>query len=269
MSTSHTSTIPTYSITSKQYEILLLLYRFRFLSRIHIQHFLHHKNHTRIIPWLNSLTQQQLIGRIYSNTFGENTKPAVYYLTPQSRKLLKQNEKCSLIALKHVYVEYKRSEQFRAQCLFIVDVYFALQTLAESNNSVLHFFTQTDLIELDYLPQPLPHAYVAIEEQSGEISRYFFEVITEDTPRFAMRHRIKQYVEYAESQQWETATKHSFPKIMLICPDERTQKFLLKFTARLAEENDELSEFYVANKQVIQQQKRLTKEIWTKIDQSS
>ncbi len=264
MSSSHTPTKTQLHITHKQYDILLFLYRFRFLSRIHIQHFLHHKNHTRIIPWLNSLTNQQLIGRIYSTAFGENTKPAVYYLTPAGRRVLKTDERCNLSALQHVYGEAKRSAQFRAQCLFLADLYFQFLHLTQEHHSTLHFSTQTDLAEIEYLPHPLPDAYIAIEETDGAISRYFLELIDAGTPRFAMRSRIKQYVEYAESQQWETATQHPFPKVMLICPDERTQTFLQKFIATTLEESsaDELA-FFLTTKAHIRQH-GIAADMWQK-----
>jgi len=39
---------PTKTLTPKQTEILILLYRFRFLNRRHFQKFLHHKDPRRI-----------------------------------------------------------------------------------------------------------------------------------------------------------------------------------------------------------------------------
>ncbi len=253
-------------ITSKQYEILFLLYRFRFLNRIHIQHFLQHKNPTRITPWLNDLTAKHCITRIYSHQFGDNTKPAVYYLAVGGRQILKHDEQCNEQGLKRVYREDLRSPQFREHCLFTADLYFALQELVQTNNGTLHFYTQTDLLEFEHLLHPLPDVYVALEEQNKETNRYFFEVIEEGIPRFALRTRIRQYIEYAQSQQWETETTHPFPAIMLICPNETIQKFLSSFIAkRYEEKNIHSPSFFLTTKEQVTQQGMLP-EIWQKAE---
>ena len=56
----HNHPPPNQSITPKQQTILRLLYRFRFLNRLHIQQYLSHTNHKRIILWLNDLTTNHL-----------------------------------------------------------------------------------------------------------------------------------------------------------------------------------------------------------------
>jgi hypothetical protein len=69
-------TLPT--ITTKQQEILKLLYRFRFVDRIQVQAFLHHKDKGRVSAWLKDLREKQYIGWIYSTDFTEKAKPAIY-----------------------------------------------------------------------------------------------------------------------------------------------------------------------------------------------
>ena len=104
----------TESVTNKQLEILILLYRYRFLNRIHIQHFLNHKNHSRITPWLKDLTTKKIINRIYSQTQENINKPAIYYLANKSKHILKNNEECNPKVLDRVYREKYRSETFRS-----------------------------------------------------------------------------------------------------------------------------------------------------------
>ena len=54
-----------FSPTPKQLEILLLLYRFRFLNSPQIQAILNHKYHHRIQTWLNDLLTKDYIGQLY------------------------------------------------------------------------------------------------------------------------------------------------------------------------------------------------------------
>jgi len=67
--TQTTSTLP-----PRQKEILYTLYRFRFLTHIHIQHLLHHKQFTCIYAWLNDLTITGYIKRY------DNAKPVTFLL---------------------------------------------------------------------------------------------------------------------------------------------------------------------------------------------
>jgi len=67
------------NITTKQEEILKLLYRYRFLNRIQIQALLNHKDKRRIIAWLSDLRSKGYVEWIYSTDFTEKSKPAIYY----------------------------------------------------------------------------------------------------------------------------------------------------------------------------------------------
>jgi len=53
-----TTKLQTIPITPQQQQILSLLYHFRFLDRSQIQKFMNHKNHKRILLWLNDLNEK-------------------------------------------------------------------------------------------------------------------------------------------------------------------------------------------------------------------
>ncbi len=95
-------------ITPKQFQILLLLYRFRFLDRTHIQRLLNHKDRKRINAWLKDLTNKNIISRKYSQKLKENTKPAIYCLATKSRKLLLNHPDINEKILKRVYRDKTR-----------------------------------------------------------------------------------------------------------------------------------------------------------------
>lgn len=73
-------------ITSKQIEILALLYRFRFLNRVQIQILLHHKDYRRINDWLKDLTEREYVGRVYSRKQVGINIPAIHFRKPKARK---------------------------------------------------------------------------------------------------------------------------------------------------------------------------------------
>ncbi|MFC1727160.1 replication-relaxation family protein [Patescibacteria group bacterium] len=235
----------TKKLTSKQTEILILLYRFRFLNRHHLQIFLHHKDPRRINAWLKNLTENNYLGRIYSRKFGENIQPAIYYLRSNAAGVLKKQPDINKSLLNRIYRENLRSRVFINHCLFLADIYFHLVRLCQENKAELQFFNRTDLAEHDYLPGPLPDLYFVIKEPQRETKRYFLEMFVRKTPRYALRHRIFRFFNYYQSNIWEKTTRHPFPTILLVCPEKYMQGYLNKFIRETTEEegNNEIRFF--------------------------
>lgn len=232
------------NISRKQLEIVELLYRFRFLNRYQIQQFLNHKKISRVNIWLKNLYDRKIISRIYSKKFGGNTASAIYYLKAKSKNYLEDQLKRDNKFLKRVYGEKNRSLKFVNHCLLSADFYLVLKKSHLPED--IFFYTKIDLLNHDYLPDKHPDAYVAIKEKK-DIKRYFFEIIDEGTPRFAIRAKIKQYLEYFDSQIWQETTKHPFPKILILCPNETIKKYLHSHINKTMEEEDkEEPKFYLS-----------------------
>ena len=222
-------------ITKKQEEIIGLLYRFRFLNRSQIEKLLGHKKPHRINQWLKSLDDKKIVGKIYSKKIGENTKPAIYYLKARSKSYLEDQLKKDDKLIKRIYGEAKRSLKFVNHCLLSADFYLELKKSHLTQE--IFFYTKIDLLNHDYLPDKHPDAYVAIKDNK-DIKRYFFEIIDEGMPRFALRAKIKQYLEYFDSNIWAETTKHPFPKILILCPNETIKKYLRSHITKVMEEED-------------------------------
>lgn len=254
-----------FGLTTKQIEIINYLLKFRFLNRIQIQTLLNHKDPRRINAWLTDLTNQKFLGRIYSHKFGENTKPAIYYLGLKSLKLLKQQKDVNPAVLNRLYREKQRSVKFIENSIFITDFYLHLLQSNPQNKTKLHFFTKTNLEGLNYLPLPHPDAYIAIEELKTKIKRYFLEIFQEDSPRFVMCKRIQQYYEYFETDLWQNNTHHPFPSVLIICPDNSTKKFLGKFILQTFEEEMGEIELYLATKDEVKHM-GTGENVWKKVE---
>ena len=258
-------TMETTRITPKQLDILFLIYRFRFLDRKHIQQFLNHKDPRRIKSWLKDLVDKKVLGRKYSRKLGENIKPAIYFLSTKSKRILEGKKEVEEKLLDRVYREKTRSQKFINHNLFLTDVYFYLNSLAKQNKSKLHFYTKTDLINHKYLPLPLPDAYIAIKEGKNT-KRYFLDVIDEGTPRFVLRKRISQYLEFYKRDLWQKRTNHPFPSILLICPDQLIKEFLNKFIPKILEEEAEDDiPFYLTTKNMVKFSK-MNVNIWQEVE---
>ncbi len=226
-------------ITPKQLEILLLLYRFRFLNRHQLQHFFNHKDPKRLNTWLKHLTTQNIIGRHYSTKLKENTKPAIYYLTTGAKQILSTQPTIQESQLKRVYREKHRSLRLQDHCIFLADFYLILEHYATNQQATLHYFSATELVTHQYLPKRLPDAYISLTDTTTT-RRYFVLNVDSGTPRFMLRSLITHYLEYLNSSTWKKQTGHNNPSILIICPNESIQTFLHQFGAQALEE--ELSE---------------------------
>lgn len=250
-------------ITKKQKEIINYLYQFRFLDTHHIQKLLEHKNPNRTLSWVKDLIEKKYIKRHYERkSFQDNTKPAIYYLAPASRRFLKKEKGLEFTDLEYIYSEPRREKKFINRCLFLADIYLYLLSQKDKKEE-LKFFTKTLLRGYEYFPNPLPDAFIANKSEETT-RRYFLDFFDEYTPLFALRKRVKMYLEYVEKSNWDDNTDSApFPSILFICPSERIKKHIFFYAKSLLEKtyDDKLSFFLTTMDNI----KRGNKDIWEKI----
>lgn len=251
-------------ITAKQKEILLLLYKFRFLNTHQFQTLLNHKNANGILAWLRDLKEKGYIYTNYSRkTFGENNKPAIHFLAPKARHILKDEECCSLQELNRVYKEKKKSEKFISHCLSLVDIYVFLDSQKEAEEE-LQFFTKAELGGYEYFPDPLPDAYISVKNRE-KTKRYFLDLFDEYTPPFVLRSRVKKYLEYAQEGNWEEATDNAaLPSILYVCPNGARKKHIYYYTKSLLEKTFDDISFFLTTKDMITRSQN--NNIWQKVE---
>ena len=254
--------------TPKQQEIIYLIYRFRFLNRIQIQTLLHHKDYRRINAWLKELTECNFLGRIYSKKLLENTKPAIYYLSGKGMQWMEQKYKVSKQQVKKYYEDKERSQRFIYHCIFLGDLYLIVQSQTAVEER-LELLTKADLTneEYDYILHPLPDAYVVIhKEQEDKSKRYLLEILDEGIPRYAVKARLKQYIQYASYGDWERNTDNiPFPIILLVCPNDRMKKYLYRYIPKLMEEEYVTIKFYLSTREKVKAQD-LENGVWEKVE---
>lgn len=199
--------------TTRHTDILLLLYRFRFLTRQQIQQLLNHKFHNRVRVWLTELTKSQFIKK-YPD------KAASYSIGNPGRKYLIKNK-----LVKHpklldrIWQEGSYSSTFREKCQFIAEMY--LQLSAQMGGA-LRFWTKTDLAGLDHLISPAPDAYFVIDQKS-EADRFFVE--TPSIPRTKnLIDQIERYAEYFFSNDWQENVTKRFPTVVMLCSNPSAVK---------------------------------------------
>jgi len=231
-------------ITPKQIEIILLLYKFRFLNTHQFKTLLKHKDIRRINSWLKDLNDKKIIFRIYSKKIGENTKPAIYCLDSASKKIVQDHKEINKIFLNRVYKEKTRSKEFIDHSLFIASIYLNFLKLAETNNSKFEFLTKTTLLDL------FTDSYFTIYNKE-----YLIEVWDKKEADFVLRKKIKKLINHFIYGDWPHKNDKDFPTILLFCLNEKNKNYLNPFiTQVLIEEGNLKLSFLLTSLEIIKDQ---------------
>lgn len=232
------NTLP--KLTSKQKEIIKLIYQYRFLNRIQIQTLLKHKDKKTINLWLRDLKENHYIEWIYSTHFAEKTKPAIYYLGINSIRYLKtQNHEVDhplypIEELRKRYREDSRSQTYIDRCILLADCCLNLEQARdeESYPNTWYFYeTEADYLGDSYYhflaESELIHPHLCFSKEIYEGSEpttekhYLLEMFDATLPRYRIKKRLTDYVKYLdeEADEWKEETDgDKLPIILLVCP---------------------------------------------------
>lgn len=217
------------NITNKQQEIIRLLYNHRYLDRTHIQALLNHKDKRRIISWLKDLRDKQYINWIYDgNDFTNKTKPAIYYIGINGIRFLRQSGVYPADDLRKRYKDDNRSQPYIERCLLIANCCVSL-----NGNEKYTYATEAEYLmpenALNGLINLKPH--LVIQKHDGDDSAlYLLEAFDSTLPRYQIRKRIKDYIEYLK------VTDDSKYVVLIICPTKADLIYAKRRTKMLLED---------------------------------
>lgn len=230
-----TNTLPT--ITTKQQEILKLIYRYRFLNRTQIQALLGHKDKRRIISWLKDLREKQYVDWHYNATdFIAKSKPAIYYLSLNGIRYLREVGGYYGEELRKRYKEPSRTQVFIHRCLLVADCCIALQ--AKSGGKLKY----SCVLPADYADPESPHHSLNdlkphlffSKQQQDETTNYLLESFEQTLPRYLLRKRLKDYVDYLA--QWADDNGPT-PIALFVCATVADLLYVKRRTRKLLQDD--------------------------------
>lgn len=251
------------NITNKQQKLPLLLAKFRFLNSSHFQSLLKQKDKTRINKWLKDLIKKEYLVRIDSRSTKENTRSAIYRIGLNGIRFLKTQHKYSARFIKNLYREDERSQAFIDQCLLLADICL---TLRDKNSDEVEYtiVVAHDFIDdpsLEFLIELNPKLYFIKQDRDQQKKCYLLEIFEPTLPNYSVKKRIKSYIEFFWSNEWENNIDGPFPIILLVCPTKPKLQSAKRTTKKLLEEEqdpeglhirfttfDQIKEFGVAGK---------------------
>lgn len=227
-------------LNGKQLTILSTIYRFRFVTSPLISRLLNIKQ-SKAHERLTILLEQKYIGRRYDKTYRLQGRAAAYYLLPKGAKALgtTENEKYLPEVLTRLAKDECRSDRFVNHWLGVLGIYCELKA---GYGERLSFFTNTELVPHKYFIQPRPDAYLRIDKGANE-RQFFLDYLESSMPRFAMQSRVRQYVEYAEEEDWQENTKTTFPRVILVYDNPRLKSKLKRMVREALDDSFVEDEF--------------------------
>ena len=204
------------TITTKQQEIIKLLYKYRFLERKHIQQYLGHIDKRRSSRWLKDLKEKRFVDWIYdTDNPSERSTPAIYFLDINGVRLLRSLGVYPEDELRKRYKDGARQQSFIDKCLLLAECALHLEARNKQSDGELRYeyalesdYSDPDsdfsfLEESEYMHPDLVFTK-SMETNDEDIDQtYFVELFDITTPRYMIKKNIKGYVEYLASDEWE------------------------------------------------------------------
>ena len=247
-------------MNKREEEILVNLYRFRFLTRGQLQRLLKQSYHSRLVVWLKELLNKKYIGCLEKR--GKITDSYIYFLENNGRKYLK-NLELNKKGLNKLWRNDKTSQQQQNHCLAIADVFMALSDTVEKAGKKLRFFTKTELIGYSGLVVPHPDAYFHIKENKNLQIFYFLDIFNAFVNKWQLIKRLDKYQDYYDEDIWQEQVKKDFPEVILVLSDISSYFFLKKYLPKIIENYD--FSVYIISLDMIKN-KGFNKETLTKIE---
>jgi hypothetical protein len=228
----------------RQLEILILLYRFRYLNRAQIQKMLLHKNHRSVIAWLKDLVNQGYIDCEYDKKLA--ALPSVYSLNIIGRNYLKDDPQIKIGAMKWIWRKEKLSSFFKEHCLFMADIYIELWARTNYDEYfAINFYTKVDMFQWHKVKPPADASY-SMRDENNKLKEYFLEVF-EDLPSIYIRRRISQYFAFHEDYYHP---KRPFPAILFILPNNKLKGHAYYYVVKKHYGEEDLF-FYITTKSLV------------------
>jgi hypothetical protein len=233
-------------ITDRQQDILDLIYAYRFLTRPQIQALLGHKVKAKVNIWLSDLVSKGYLEALYSKSFPENTKPAIYYSSLGAIRYHKARDGARQIVIERLYRDYARTRDFIDRCLLIADIAIELRR-EEAPGLHFEFATASALANPVatghfLLDSPISPDAVIVKRSSGRNTPVLVEVLPRNLPQIRLFSKINDYIDFCFSGDWSDSTTLPYPNIFLICTNYTQMRAVKRYTLRqLEDEEDELA----------------------------
>ena len=220
------------SLTAKQLQLLTILYKFRYATAELIAKSQNAKHKRVILARLKILVDHGYIGMNYDKTYKLRGKPANYYLLPDGIQILRQQPFSSEKVLKRLYYDKHQNEVHITHRLNVFKAYIYLK---QKYPNQFQFYAKTELSTRKriHIPKDLTDGY--LKANQGRNTDYFVSYYEATAKTWRIKNSINRYIAYADSEQWQAATRQDFPTVLLLCENKALKRRLTRLAAQATE----------------------------------
>ena len=242
---------PLPKLTTSQFYILKLTYKFRFLTSHHLANIKNHKDHVTAYRLLEKLTTNGYLIKRYNNTYKIAGKNAVYSLAKPAVKLLRDSREFCEPVLNAMYKNATVTEGSIEQHLEILKIYNVLKA---HYIDTFDIFTKNELFDQDYFPDPRPDLYLRRHDVTHKPNEFMLFVVN-DIQLFVIKKKLKPWLTHYDEAGWDG----DYPTILLVCVTSSVESRLRTYLTDLGLD-DELHILMTTKRAVIA---GLGSELWT------
>lgn len=203
---------------------------------------MHHTDKRRISAWLKDLREKRFIEWIYDPDDPiDRTKPAIYYLGINGIRYLREHGDYEPTELRKRYTESSRKRSFIDRCLLLADCCLNVES-ASSESLSFSYILPTDYVDPDHdyhFLQELRPDTCFIKQKDGERTPYLLETFSASLPRYSLKKRIKDYINFLDEEIWQSETDDNDSPIVQLAFAKKADLIYAKRRAKF-----ELTELY-------------------------
>jgi len=213
-------------LTKKQRELLNLVFRFRFVTASLVADYYGQPQISGIWVRLEKLVALGMLTKRYDGRYKIHGRSAEYYVTPVARHELRRVANQTEREIKQLYSRPMASDRFVTNCLSLLSI---RNQLSRRYGQRLMYMTkvQLNLEKYDYLPKPLPDAYLRLDKSHGPEGSYFLDYFDDAVSLGIHARRLNLYHQYKEDGEWD-GTDADFPVILAVCQSRGLAKRLIR-----------------------------------------
>jgi hypothetical protein len=205
-------------MSKSQLQLLLVIFKFRFVSSEYIGSWLH-KDKSTIYERLSVLVQQGYVHKDYDNTYRLRLRPAIYSLTTKVIKYLRgSGVTLHESALRNMYKNSSASLQLIDHSLNVFKLCILLKYQYPDSFAL---FTRSELSAFDDFIRPLPDVYLRRASELSIKLSYQLEIIEAGNYTWIMRKRLQAHQDFLdESDDWHDV----YPALLFVYGYNNTEK---------------------------------------------
>jgi len=210
-----TDTIKKYSLNQKQFHILMLIYKFRFITIPLLTNYKNLKSNS-LQRNLDILLKEGYVYKRFNLTYKIDRKPAVYWLTAKGVAVFKGDPRFNPSILHSYYKNKSLSDEFIQHN---IDTFTVYNSIRSSYKDKFEMFTKQEIAHFTDFPETKPDIYLRGEKE-------YFIVLAHDMQSFLLKKRLSEYITHSEEEGWGSS---DYPTLLFVLKTHANETRFLDF----------------------------------------